>query len=342
MGKTREVTPATAAAGAAAFPAARWRPVHGLPALAPHVLAETLDGGQAFRWRRPGDGTTPAAASPEWSGQWSDHLVHLRQTADGRVEWYSAVGDAATTETALAAYLAVDCDFAALADTLPWRSDAHLAGCLEHFRGLRLLRQPFGETLLAFLCSATKQIVQIKQMLALLAARHGRPLDAAAPAGADPREPGTPARPHRLPTWPELARVSEAALRACQFGFRARYIADTARYLAAHPGWLEETEQRPYAEARSRLCTLPGVGEKIADCVLLFGAGRLEAFPVDTWLLQAVARHYGLTGWKPAQVAHFGRVHFGPAAGLAQQYLFAWERRAAARRSAAAPGSHGP
>ena len=71
---------------------------------------------------------------------------------------------------------------------------------------------------------------------------------------------------------------------------------------------------------------LPGVGEKIADCVLLFGADRLEAFPVDTWILRALARRYTLDGWKPAQVAQFGRAHFGPLAGLAQQFLFAWER----------------
>jgi 3-methyladenine DNA glycosylase/8-oxoguanine DNA glycosylase len=133
---------------------------------------------------------------------------------------------------------------------------------------------------------------------------------------------------HRLPTWPELAQIPEADLRACLLGFRARYIAETARFLAAHPGWLDETEAAPYPLAKERLCTLPGVGEKVADCVLLFGAGRLEAFPVDTWILKALARRYGLDGWRPAPVAQFGRAHFGPLAGLAQQFLFAYERAA--------------
>jgi N-glycosylase/DNA lyase len=68
------------------------------------------------------------------------------------------------------------------------------------------------------------------------------------------------------------------------------------------------------------------VGEKIADCVLLFGAGQLEAFPVDTWIAQTLARRYHLTGWTHPQLAAFGRAHFGPAAGLAQQFLFSWER----------------
>jgi N-glycosylase/DNA lyase len=125
--------------------------------------------------------------------------------------------------------------------------------------------------------------------------------------------------------------VPEAQLRGCLLGFRARYIHETAQHIAEHPGWLEETESLPYNEAKARLMTLPGVGEKVADCVLLFGAGRLEAFPVDVWILKTMERRYGLEGWKPAQVAQFGRAHFGPLAGLAQQYLFAWERAAARR-----------
>ena len=136
-----------------------------------------------------------------------------------------------------------------------------------------------------------------------------------------------PARPHRLPTWEELARVGEADLLACRLGFRARHIRGTAQFLAERPGWLEAAAAAPYPEAKRLLCLLPGVGEKVADCVLLFGAGKLEAFPVDVWILKAMAGRYGLRGWKPTQVAHFGRAHFGPRAGLAQQYLFAWERR---------------
>ncbi len=280
-----------------------WQPLEGVPSLDAAALAETLDGGQAFRWHRQPDAT--------WRGLWSTHALQLRRAPSGHLAWRSPTPATSAASNAVRAYFAVDRDFTALADSLPWRSDPHLARCLEQFRGLRILRQPFGETLLGFLCSATKQIVQIKQMLALLAERHGAEI-----------VPGI----HRLPTWPEIAAIPEADLRACQLGFRARYIAETARHLAAHPGWLEETEHLPYAAAKARLCELPGVGEKVADCVLLFGAGRLEAFPVDTWILQSLARHYHLDGWKPAPVAQFGRAHFGPLAGFAQQFLFAWER----------------
>ena len=121
--------------------------------------------------------------------------------------------------------------------------------------------------------------------------------------------------------------MSEEDLRACLLGFRARYVKQTAQFLAERTDWLEQVEKLPYAEAKERLRELPGVGEKVADCVLLFGAGRFEAFPVDVWIIKAMETRYGLHGWTPQQIAHFGRVHFGPHAGLAQQYLFAWERR---------------
>lgn len=291
-----------------------WQALAGMPALEPAVLAETLDGGQAFRWHRTADDT--------WLGVWSGCVAQLRLGARRRVEWRAPAPLADRVAQALPAYLGLDRDFDALADTLPWRSDAHLAGCIAAFRGLRILRQPLGETLLGFLCSATKQIVQIKQMVALLAARHGTPIAVLPTTGVMAAD-----AVHRLPTWPELARIPEPELRACLLGFRARYIAETARFLAAHPGWLEETEALPYPAARERLCTLPGVGEKVADCVLLFGAGRLEAFPVDVWILKTLARRYGLDGWRPPQLAQFGRAHFGPLAGFAQQFLFAWERR---------------
>ena len=300
MGETREVSTRPEAGWSP------WQPLAGLPPLSAEVLAETLDGGQAFRWRREPDGT--------FLGHWSHHLARIRRSATGLAEWSAPAPLATAVAPALQIYLGLDRDFPRLTDSLPWSSDAHLATCLAAFPGLRILRQPFGETLLGFLCSATKQIVQIKQMVSLLATRHGAEI-----------APGI----HRLPSWTEIARVPELELRSCLLGFRARYIAETARFLAASPGWLEETEAMPYAAAKERLTSLPGVGAKVADCVLLFGAGQLEAFPVDVWILKTLARRYGLEGWKPAQLTQFGRAHFGPLAGLAQQFLFAWERREA-------------
>ncbi len=312
-----------------------WRPLPGGWKPSAGALAETLDGGQSFRWNRLDVGGPAPAGSPRiiWTGTWSDNVVQLR-LRDGALEWRAPKPLAGNVAATLPRYLGGDTDWTALADSLPWRSDPHLAQCIEAFPGLRILRQPFGETLLGFLCSATKQIVQIKQMLALLAGRHGAEICRAASPNAAKAGFGDPALQfHRLPTWSELAQIPEKELRSCLLGFRARFIAETARFLASHPDWLNEAEHLPYAAAKARLLELPGVGEKVADCVLLFGAGKLEAFPVDTWVLKSLARRYGLQHWKPAPLAQFGRAHFGPFAGLAQQHLFAWERKFSRREN---------
>ena len=284
-----------------------WKPLPLM--LSPAVLAETLDGGQSFRWNRTNDG--------EWLGVWDKCVARISQADDGSLRWSAPAALTDRVEQGLGRYFGTETALAEQTDHLPWRRDGHLAKCLKAFPNLRILRQPFGETLLCFLCSATKQIVQIKQMVALLARRHGHEI-----------APGF----NRLPTWDQLANLSELDLRGCLLGFRARYIHQTARFLAENPGWLAATEALPYPEAKIRLCSLPGVGEKVADCVLVFGANRLEAFPVDVWILRTMEHRYGLAGWKPARVAEFGRAQFGALAGLAQQYLFAYERLAEKQR----------
>lgn len=286
-----------------------WHPLSPALSLRASELRELLDGGQAFRWNWD-------AADACWCGVIGRHVVQVRTDGLCRVEFRSAAPPR-EAGAALARYFAMGQNRDALVDLLPWRSDPALAAAIRSCPGLFLLRQDFGETLLAFICSSTKQIVQIKQICERLAAAFGEELAAGI---------------HATPTWARLALASEAELRKCALGFRARYVRETAEHLAARPGWLERVPRLPYPEAKAELLQLPGVGEKVADCVLLFGAGQLEAFPVDVWILRTLALRYGLDGWSPAQLAQFGRAHFGPLAGLAQQYLFAHERQLAKTR----------
>lgn len=300
----------------------RWRAVGDFPAIAPRVFAEIFDGGQSFRWTRISD------SPPAYEGVWGTNIAQLKLGEKHRLLWRAPLAIERQVADALPRYLACGTDFDSLADAFSPRGNRTLMRARENFPGLRILRQPFGETLLGFICSATKQIPQIKQMLALLAGRHG--------AEILPGHPG----PRALPSWPGLAALGEDALRACKLGFRARHVSRAARMIAARaPDWLDETEALPYAEARARLVALPGVGEKVADCTLLFGAGRLEAFPVDTWMRRAMCENYPRAAkLKPAQLADFARARFGGAAGLAQQYLFAHARAMSRRDGGAAPG----
>lgn len=265
-------------------------------------FVETIDGGQAFRWKK---------ITKFYEGRWGSNVVRLRYN-NGAIEYSLPVGSEPINSLKnLRSYFACSTDFSALSNSLPWRSDPILAAAIENFTGLRILRQPFAETLLCFLCSPTKQIPQIKAICEALAQDLGNLL-------AD----GS----YALPCWNSIARAGEQRLRRARLGYRARYIYQAALFLAEHPGWLEGTEAAPTHEARARLMELPGVGRKIADCTLLFGAGRLEAFPIDTWVEKILTRSYQLEGLKQPQLQNFAHVHFGTSAGYAQQYLFAAAR----------------
>ncbi len=278
-----------------------WRPLRLAEEVPDGTLSEQLDGGQSFRWNR-----TPEGA---WVGVFGRTVAMLRSSAGG-LEW-RGLKSAGGTEPALRAYLDAEGAQARLSADLPWRSDPVLRSARESFPGLRILRQDPHETLIGFLCSSNKRILQIRVMVAGLAEKLGDPLGAGF---------------HALPSWAALASADEAVLRSCALGYRAAFLRGTAQRLLARPRWAEDFAALDTAALLAELQTLPGVGPKVAACVALFGFGRLESFPVDTWVVQALSDAYGLRGWKPAQLEQFGRAHFGPAAGLAQQYIFSAAR----------------
>jgi N-glycosylase/DNA lyase len=265
------------------------------------TLTEQLDGGQSFRWEKEKDDT--------WIGPLSNSIVSLRQ-ASTHLEWRTCIS-AACTESFLLNYFDAQGKQAELVDHLPWRSDAVLHGALKNFPGLRILKHDPHETLIGFLCSSNKRILQIRKMVANLANQLGEPI-----AGSF----------NQLPSWSVLAQATDAELKACALGYRANFIRNTARVLESNPEWAEEFQKLSTPDLIEKLQTLPGVGPKVAACVALFGFQRLDSFPVDTWIIQALSSTYGLDFKQPKHFETFGRVHFGSAAGLAQQYLFAAAR----------------
>jgi N-glycosylase/DNA lyase len=266
-------------------------------------LAATLACGQAFRWRRAG---------PGWEGVVGSRGVRLRQETAGLcAETTAPVSDWQW----LRHYLQLDVDLREILASFP--DDPPMRGSVAACRGLRLLRQEPWECLASFICSSTKRIVQIEQIVALLCRRFGQPL--AVPAGMEPA--------WSFPTVERLAAASEAELRECKLGFRAPYLFATARKLVAGEVVLARLPEMPLEEARAALLALPGVGIKIADCFLLFAAGFQEAFPVDVWISKALRELY-FPRRRPTlpRLRHFSRTHFGPYSGYAQQYLFHYMR----------------
>jgi N-glycosylase/DNA lyase len=266
-------------------------------------LAATLTSGQAFRWRW---------IEGAWEGVVAGRWVRLRQEQN-RI--FAETAAPVADWDWLRHYLQLDTDLRKIFETFP--PDEPLQKSMQACAGLRLLRQEPWECLASFICSSTKQIVQIQQIVALLCRRFGGPV--AVPAGHEPIQ--------SFPDFARLAEATEAGLRECKLGFRAPYLLASARKLRDGEVDLTALQGAALEEARAQLIQLPGVGPKIADCVLLFGYGFQQAFPVDVWIMKALRQlYFPKRRVKVARLRHFSRTHFGPHSGYAQQYLFHYMR----------------
>ena len=278
-----------------------WDPVGSPDSISLLGLEESLLGGQSFSWSYLGD--------KKWVGVIRRSVVHLCWE-NGQLYW-CANGPVPLSKKEIEDYLWLDDSYREAVDALPWRSDQSLDQAIKKFSGLRVLRQPIDETLLVFLLSSAKSIPQIKQLRHRIHLNFGEDLGEGLFA---------------FPGWERLSKLSETEARKLGMGYRAKYLVGVAQFICQRQGWLEEVSGLKYKEARSCLMELPGVGPKVADCVLLFGAGKSQAFPIDTWILQALERQYGMKGWTMQQMQEFAGIHFGQHAGLAQQFLFSFQR----------------
>jgi N-glycosylase/DNA lyase len=267
-------------------------------------LAATLRSGQAFRWKPYRDG---------WEGVVGQRWVRLEQDGD-RIN--ATTASPPNDWSWLIHYLQTGIQLQSVLEAFP-PHDPHLRAAVRACHGLRLLRQEPWECLASFILSSTKRIVQIEQIIQLLCQRYGQPVHT---------PPGHPAA-HAFPDAATIARLSEVELRDCKAGFRATALRAAAIQVAEGSLLLDDLDGWPTVRARERLCELRGVGEKIADCVLLFAFGKSDAFPLDVWIRRALTDLY-FRGrkLKHADMTRFIADHFGPQAGYAQQYLFHYVR----------------
>ena len=227
--------------------------------------------------------------------------VHLRQE-DGGVYARSDM-DAAE----LRRFLDLDRDYGALA-----REFAHIPAAeraIALYPGLRVLNQDPWEALLAFILSANNNV---RRILSLVEALCGALGDEVALDGRALRG---------FPSPEKLAVCDESLLRGLGVGYRAPYLIGTARaVLDGFPLW--QLKDMDYFEAHRLLTSLPGVGDKVADCVLLFGCGQASAFPVDVWVEKLLKSWFGVCGCSRKKLMLQARELLGPNAGLLQQFLF--------------------
>ena len=251
-------------------------------------LKATITSGQVFGFTEAND----------WfSGQISGKSVELKQT-NGSLELRSRFNLVNEVRN----YFDLDRDLSPIYQIL--KSDAALEKTFPVFRGLRLIKQDSWEALACFILSSNNNVKRIQGIWRNLSLR------LSSDGVSFPK-------PH------EIARAHERILRELGLGYRAPYLLRSAQFVSTNPESLRFIREATYEEAKEKLLSFPGIGEKVADCVLLYGFQKLEAFPVDIWILRAIRKLYFRGRSVPERtVLRFGQKRWKEYAGYIQQYVF--------------------
>lgn len=251
-------------------------------------LALTLDCGQAFRWVQMGEN--------EWHGVAYSRPLTLRKSENG----IAFIGtNKEDFENIWRPYFDLDRDYDALCER--FKQDEHLKKAVEECYGIRLLRQEPWETLCSFIISANNNIPRIKGIIDRLCRLLGEHL------GGDD---------YAFPSPEKIVEAGIEGIAPIRAGFRAKYIVDAAQKVASGEVDLNKIFALSLDGGRDELIKVKGVGEKVAQCTLLYGFGKVDAFPVDVWVKRIMSELYpdGLP-----ECTNGSR-------GIAQQYLFHWRR----------------
>jgi len=264
--------------------------------IAPLNLDQTLGCGQTFRWRRLGDGL--------WEGPLGDQLVRMAQR--GSILEVEARPGGKHARRLVQEHLRASDDVPEIQRKLA--KDTVLAPGITHVKGLRIVKMDEWECLVSFVLATYANIPRIAKMIETLSSRYGEEIVNGIRA---------------FPTHDRLSEVSRTEMAGLGLGYRAGYIHSLCRIIDDES--VSRLGKLSFSSLREELKELPGVGDKVADCVSLFGFGRLEAFPIDVHIERALARLYHKKG-SYSKLRTFASERFGEYAGYAQEYLFYNER----------------
>lgn len=251
-------------------------------------IVKTFECGQCFRWNRDEKGVYTGVALGYPARVWAEEgSVYIRSAAPEEL-WRD--------------YFDLERDYAAVSR---FQGGEYLDECIRYGMGIRILRQDPWEALCSFIISQCNNITRIKGIVERLCALYGEELSFEGE------------RFFAFPTAEKLALLEEVDLAPLRSGYRAAYIISAARAVSMGELRLEELIDCDGAAAKKALLSLNGVGDKVANCVVLFGLRHMEAFPIDVWIKRALKEHFP---------PDFDPKTLGEYAGLAQQYIFYYAR----------------
>ena len=267
-------------------------------------IGQILECGQCFRFEQLDDMHYALVAF--------GRVLHVRQTTDSVEFCYEDIALNMTEfEETWLPYFDLQRDYSAIIAKIT-ADDPVMQVAVNFAPGIRILQQEPWEMLISFIISANNRIPQIKQVVKNISAQYGTQIDV---------------QNYAFPTVEQLLQAAPGDLRALKTGFRDKYIADATQKVAANALDINRDTQLSTDNLRKSLLTINGVGEKVAHCILLFGYGRMDTFPVDTWVRKVMKQYYfGGEAASAAQIHSLAQERFGELSGFAQQYLFHYIR----------------
>lgn len=272
------------------------------------LLSQTLECGQCFRFEKLDDEEYVIVANNKLLRikQEKDILIFFDTTKEDVIDFWIH-------------YFDLDKDYRQIKNYLR-RKDEKLRPVIKEKWGIRILNQDFHETLISFIISQNKQIPHIKQLVEKLSNTYGKYL-------------GTieGKKYYAFPTINKLGSLTEEQWRNLKVGFRAPYLMDASTMLSKrrlkYNTFFEYGNRIDEKYARSILTSIKGVGDKVANCVMLFSLGYTSSFPIDVWIKRIMEEMYfGGKDTDKVIIAEFAKKQYGKYGGYAQQYLFMYGR----------------
>lgn len=273
-------------------------------------LVHIFECGQCFRWNKEKDGS--------FTGVFKNNVLNVKEE-NGKIK-FQGICDG-NIENIVKEYFDLNTDYDKIKETLR-KVDKYLEESIKFGSGIRILNQDLWEVLISFIISANNNIPRIKGIVEKISNQYGRKII------YNGKEYYT------FPTPEELSRASVEDLRKLGLGFRDKRVYETTHKIKNGEINLNELAQiKDTNKIREILETLPGVGPKVADCILLFGLKRFEVFPIDVWVRRIMNDLYikneDETKVNKKEIETLAKTKYAELAGIAQQYLFYWKRETA-------------
>lgn len=265
-------------------------------------LSNVFDCGQCFRWDRVSENSYIGVACGK--------ALLVEKASDSIILHRTSMED---FDKIWRAYFDFERDYTDIKNTLC--NDAVLKEAVSFGKGIRILNQEPFEALISFIISASNNIPRIKGIITRLCENFGEEI-----SYMDKTY-------YTFPTAERLAKETPESLSVIRAGFRDKYIIDAATKVYNGEICLESIRLMTTVDAKAELMKINGVGNKVADCALLFGFGKCDCFPTDVWIKRIMEHcYFGGEETSIKSILQYAEANFGGLGGFAQQYLFYWAR----------------